>query len=206
MKSSPYSLKITALGRFILRLPALLFILIGSCHTPDIRTVVMETCLGSIVLEIYPDKAPLTANNFLRLVEQGTYTNALLYRTVRLDNQPVNPVKIEVVQGGLMHDSLINRYDPILHEPTSVTGIRHTDGTLSMARNQPGTASTEFFICIGEQPELDEGGQRNPDGAGFAAFGRVTSGMEVVRKIQMLQDTAQFLIEPVVIRQISLEN
>ena len=72
---------------------------------------------------------------------------------------------------------------PIPHETTQQTGLRHADGTLSMARNEPGTASSEFFICVGDQPELDFGGKRNPDGAGFAAFGKVLAGLDVVRKI-----------------------
>jgi peptidyl-prolyl cis-trans isomerase A (cyclophilin A) len=121
-----------------------------------------------------------------------------------LDNQPYNQVKIELIQGGLMEDSLLNRFRPIPHEPTSMTGIRHADGIISMARNQPGTASTEFFICIGDQPSLNFGGNRNPDGQGFAAFGKITSGMEVVRTIQKLQDSAQYLVEPVLIRQIRI--
>ena len=86
-----------------------------------------------------------------------------------------------------------------------MTGIRHTDGVISMARNGPGSASTEFFICLGDQPSLDQGGLRNPDGYGFAAFGKVFRGMEVVRAIQQRPDSGQFLIQPVVIRQVKRE-
>jgi peptidyl-prolyl cis-trans isomerase A (cyclophilin A) len=153
-------------------------------------------------VEVYPGKAPVTANHFLGLVEQGVFTGACFYRVVRLDNQPLNQVKIEVIQGGLLVDSLVNKYPTVAHETTKVSGIRHTDGAISMARNLPGTASTEFFICIGDQPSLDVGGKRNPDGQGFAAFGKVTRGMEVVRAIQSLPDTLQYLQEPVLIRQI----
>ena len=88
-------------------------------------------------------------------------------------------------------------YPVIAHEPTSVTGIRHLDGVVSMARSEPGSASTEFFICIGDQPALDFGGNRNPDGQGFAAFGKVIKGMEVVRSIQIMRDTGQYLTDPV---------
>lgn len=175
-----------------------------SCSPDRTKELVLETDAGEIVVKIYPDKAPLTASNFLNLVEQGIYTGACFYRVVRLDNQPDNQVKIEVIQGGLLEDSLLNRFRPIAHEPTSITGIRHTDGAVSMARNQPGTASTEFFICIGDQPSLDFGGNRNPDGQGFAAFGKVISGMDVVRTIQKMQDSAQYLVEPVLIRKIKI--
>lgn len=175
-----------------------------SCSSGRTKDLVLETDLGEIFVEIYPDKAPLTAGNFLGLVDQGIYDGACFYRVVRSDNQPYNQVKIEVIQGGFMEDSLLSRLSPIPHEPTSITGIRHVDGVISMARNQPGSASTEFFICIGDQPSLDFGGNRNPDGQGFAAFGRVTSGMEVVRAIQKMQDSAQYLVEPVLIRHIRI--
>jgi peptidyl-prolyl cis-trans isomerase A (cyclophilin A) len=141
----------------------------------------------------------LTASNFLSLVDRGVYTNACFYRVVRPDNQPLNPVKIEVIQGGLFEDDLVNAHSPIAHETTGVTGILHTDGVISMARDEPGTASTEFFICIGDQPSLDFGGDRNPDGQGFAAFGKVTAGMDVVRKIQSLPDSGQYLVDRVLI-------
>jgi len=158
--------------------------------------VIIKTAMGDIVAEIYTDKAPVTATNFLKLTDKGVYNqgNASFYRVVRLDNQPNSPVKIEVIQGGL------NERDSeaaIAHETTDKTGIRHTDGVLSMARSKPGTASSEFFICIGDQPELDFGGKRNPDGQGFAAFGKVIEGMDVVRKIQSLKDDAQYLVEKV---------
>ena len=97
-------------------------------------------------------------------------------------------------------DEKIDRQPPITHETTNATGLKHLDGTVSMARNEPGTASTEFFICVGDQPELDFGGNRNGDGHGFAAFGKVIKGMEVVRKIQQLKDTGQYLVEPVKIQ------
>lgn len=170
-----------------------------SCGRSDTERVVMSTRQGKITLEIEVDRAPLTASNFLSLVEQGVYEGAVFYRVVRPDNQPDSPVKIEVIQGGLFKDELIDKHSPIKHENTGLTGILHTDGVISMARMEPGTASTEIFICVGDQPSLDYGGDRNPDGAGFAAFGRVIEGMEVVRRIQDLPDSGQYLIQQVVI-------
>lgn len=181
----------------------LVLMLVGlvSCNRTRRIMVEIQTELGRIEVEIYSDQAPVTASNFLALVDQHVYTNALFYRVVRMDNQPQNSVKIEVVQGGLLHDDLVNIYSPIDHETTEATGIKHTDGVISMARNEPGTASTEFFICIGDQPSLDFGGKRNPDGQGFAAFGKVTRGMEVVRAIQALPDKGQYLQKHVLIQE-----
>jgi peptidyl-prolyl cis-trans isomerase A (cyclophilin A) len=181
-----------------------LLIITLSCSRGGLVPVAIETDLGKIVLEIDTMKAPVTAHQFLKLVQEGVYTNACFYRVVRMDNQPMSDVKIEVIQGGLLEDSLIGSISPIVHEPTTLSGIRHTNGVISMARDQPGSASSEFFICIGDQPSLDYGGGRNPDGQGFAAFGKVTSGMEVVKAIQSLPDSAQRLVEPVRIRQIRI--
>lgn len=165
--------------------------------------VEIKTSYGNIIVEVYPNKAPVTASNFLRLVDRGIYTNASFYRVVRKDNQPQDNVKIEVIQGGLgrdYDDELPDRktqLTPIIHETTALTGLKHLDGTLSMARNSPGSASSEFFICINKQPALDYKGKRNPDGEGFAAFGKVIKGMKVVKTIQALNDTRQYLDKPV---------
>ncbi|MCJ7679342.1 MAG: peptidylprolyl isomerase, partial [Candidatus Aminicenantes bacterium] len=88
-------------------------------------------------------------------------------------------------------------HPPIGHETTETTGVKHEDGVISMARSEPGTASSEFFICINAQPELDFGGKRNPDGQGFAAFGRVIEGMDIVRKIQAVEAPRQYLETPI---------
>lgn len=180
-------------------LPLLMILLAGllSFQGAPGMLVRISTTMGEIVVELYPDLAPVTANNFLDHVKEGTYTNSLFYRVVRMDNQPRNPVKIEVIQGGLFHDELVEKMPSIPHESTEVTGILHTDGVISMARMAPGTASTEFFICIGDQPSLDRGGGRNPDGEGFAAFGKVVRGMDVVRAIQAQPDKDQYLVEKV---------
>ena len=169
----------------------------------SVSMVLIHTDMGDLTVELYEEKAPVTVSNFLAHVENGDYTNSVFYRVVRMDNQPHNKVKIEVIQGGLFHDELVDTISPIIHETTEETGILHSDGVISMARNEPGSASTEFFICIGEQPPLDYGGDRNPDNQGFAAFGKVVQGMDVVRAIQALPDEGQYLREHVLIREIS---
>ena len=159
--------------------------------------VKMETSLGDIVVEIDTINAPVTAINFLNHIKKGTYKNAVFYRVVRMNNQPDNNIKIEVIQGGIFDDAEIDKIKPIKHETTKATGLKHLDGTLSMARNKPGSASTEFFICINNQPELDFGGKQNPDGQGFATFGKVINGMDVVREIQLQKDKNQMLIKQI---------
>jgi len=154
--------------------------------------VLIKTGIGDIVVELFDKQAPVTVANFLAYVDQGLFKGASFYRVVRLDNQPRSSVKIEVIQGGLGAGGG-KALPPILHETTDRTGIRHRDGTISMARDKPGTASSEFFICVNDQPELDFMGLRNPDGRGFAAFGRVVQGMDVVRSIQRLKDKDQML-------------
>jgi peptidyl-prolyl cis-trans isomerase A (cyclophilin A) len=158
--------------------------------------VLIQTSLGTMEVEVDTVRAPITSHNFLRYVDQGSYRGGRFHRTVRLDNQPENGVKIEVIQGGL--DSLRARdFPPIELERTSETGLSHRDGTISMARDGPNTATSDFFVCIGDQPELDFGGKRNPDGQGFAAFGRVTRGMDVVRQIQTARAQGQLLTPPI---------
>jgi len=166
---------------------------------PENPQVLIQTSLGAIKVEIYEKKAPITAPNFLRYVDERAFQGASFYRTVTMDNQPNNNVKIEVIQGGLgaMAEGRERSHDPIPHETTDQTGILHKDGVLSMARTAPGTVTTEFFICIGDQPALDFGGTRNPDGQGFATFGRVVEGMDVVRQIQQQPAEGQ-RITPVV--------
>ena len=174
------------------------------CCSEQNPLVIMETELGSITIEIYEKQAPVTAANFLQYVNENRFEGAVFYRTVTMDNQPDNDVKIEVIQGGLYDMEQVNMYPSIAHETTETTGIMHTDGVISMARLEPGTASTEIFICIGDQPGLDFGGDRNPDGQGFAAFGKVSAGMDVVRNIHARPDSIQMLLEPVIIRRIKV--
>jgi peptidyl-prolyl cis-trans isomerase A (cyclophilin A) len=158
--------------------------------------VVIRTELGPIEVEIDSIHAPATSANFLRYVDLGFYRFGRFHRTVRADNQPDSKIKIAVIQGGL-DSTRVKDFPPIPLERTSKTHLHHRDGTVSMARDGPDTATSDFFICIGDQPELDYGGRRNPDGQGFAAFGRVMLGMDIVRKIQAAPAKGQTLTPPV---------
>jgi peptidyl-prolyl cis-trans isomerase A (cyclophilin A) len=156
----------------------------------------IKTTLGNITVELYQKKAPITVANFLRYVDAHLYDSTSFFRAVTLNNQPNNAVKIEVIQGGDV-DSL-KEFASIPMESTNQTGILHTNGTISMARSEPASATCSFFICINDQPSLDYGGKRNPDGQGFAAFGKVIKGMDVVKKIQQLYPEQGQYFKPVV--------
>lgn len=182
----------------------------SGCAKSEEIQVLLETQAGDIQIELYPEAAPVTVANFLKYVEGGHYDGATFYRVVRQDNQAQNNIKIEVIQGGRGMEDMSSPFAPIGHETTADTGLLHRDGVISMARLEPGTATSEFFICVGDQPELDYGGQRNPDGEGFAAFGKVVRGMSVVRAIQNSETdkpepaaleytSGQMLVEPVTI-------
>ena len=164
-----------------------------ACESEKYPTIKMETSLGTITLQLFPKKAPTTVKNFLSYIQQSRYDECHFYRVVHSNNQPKNKILIEVIQGGLGIDKHPLKLKSITHENTDQTNILHKNGTISMARLEPGTASSEFFICINDQPELDYGGKRNPDGQGFAAFGQVIKGMEIVKKIQMLESKDQIL-------------
>lgn len=160
--------------------------------------VVLDTEAGRIVLAVEAEHAPKTSANFLRYVDAGLYDGAAFHRAVTMDNQPTNRVKIEVIQAGPGVDSAT--FPPVALERTTLTGLKHRDGAISLARDVADTATADFFICIGDQPSLDFGGKRNPDGQGFAAFGRVVQGMDVVRKIQRSPVKEQKLTPPIRIR------
>lgn len=150
--------------------------------------VALETSIGVIEVELFPDRAPLSACDFLGYVTAGLYEGAEFYRVVRYDNDRGSP-KIEVVQGGLQDES--KQRAPIAHESTQQTGLKHIDGALSLARGAVGTGgAAAFFIVIGDQPALDHGAKRNVDGQGFAVFGRVVRGMEVARRIHRMKSDA----------------
>jgi peptidyl-prolyl cis-trans isomerase A (cyclophilin A) len=189
--------KINSLSFFIVFI-LFLYLIIGctESHPPEssLPQVKMKTDLGDIILEIDTINAPLTAANFLKYVDDKIFNSAFFYRVVRMDNQPNNKIKIEVIQGGLGFDESPLSLSPIEHETTDKTGILHKDGVISMARMEPGTSSSEIFICVGDQSELDFEGKRNPDGQGFAAFGKVIEGMDVVREIQSKPDEDQMLV------------
>jgi peptidyl-prolyl cis-trans isomerase A (cyclophilin A) len=164
--------------------------------------VLIVTELGEIEVEVDAVRAPMTSANFLRYVDAGRYDGGQFHRTVKPDNQPANDVKIEVIQASVSASKEKDDFPPIALERTSVSGLSHRDGTISMARDGPDSATSSFFFCIGDQPELDFGGRRNPDGQGFAAFGRILRGMDVVRKIQQSPAEEQRLIPPIRIRSV----
>ncbi|WP_217362486.1 peptidylprolyl isomerase [Flavobacterium sp. M31R6] len=154
----------------------------------------ITTSLGEITVELYPEKAPITVANFLKYVDAHLYDNCSFFRAVTLNNQPKDSIKIEVIQGGEIDSTKV--FAPIPLETTKQTGISHKNGTLSMARDKPNSATTNFFICINDQPSLDYAGKRNKDGQGFAAFGSVIKGMEIVKKIQRLHPEQDQYFKP----------
>jgi peptidyl-prolyl cis-trans isomerase A (cyclophilin A) len=164
-----------------------------------------ETALGPFEVAIDAVRAPVTAANFLRYVDGGFYDGGRVHRSARLETQAARPVKIEVIQAGINPARQGDAFPAIPLERTSVTGILHQDGTISMARSGPDTSVSDFFICIGDQPSLDFGGARNPDGQGFAAFGRVVAGMDVVRAIHRAPAEGERLSPPIVITRASRE-
>ena len=146
--------------------------------------VVFDTEKGAIEMEVDGGHAPATAANFLRYVDAGFYDGGSVNRAVRPDNTVRHDVEIQVIQFQIDPARRRDQFSPIPMERTTVSGLRHVDGALSMARNGPDTATASFSIVIGDQPEMDFGGRRNADGQGFAVFGRVTRGMDVVKAIQ----------------------
>lgn len=159
--------------------------------------ILLETTLGNIEIAVDHAHAPATAANFLRYVDGGFYDGGRFHRTVTPGNQPDDSIRIEVIQGGVNPERQAETGPPIPLERTTATGLAHRDGTISMARFAPDSAVSDIFICIGDQPVLDFGGMRNPDGQGFAAFGRVVAGMDVVRRIQGQPAQGQRLDPPV---------
>lgn len=177
----------------------------GQTSGREVR-VMMVTEKGKIEIALDAEHAPATTANFLHYVDAGLYNGGVFHRTVKPGNQPDNPIKIEVIQGGINPARAKEDGAPIALERTNKTGLKHLDGTISMARDGPDTATSDFFICIGDQPSLDYGGKRNPDGQGFAAFGRVIHGMEVVRAIQNAPADGQTLTPAVRILKVYRER
>lgn len=176
-------------------------LLLSGCSSDPRVQVTVHTGQGDIVVAVDTVAAPNTSANFLQYVRAGLYDGGSFFRVVRDDNQPTDSIRIDVIQGRANLDFSDRFFDPIDMERTATTGILHTDGTISMARglNNPHTATHSFFFTIGDQPSLDYGGMRNPDGQGFAAFGKVLEGMEVIRSIQSGDVEVQMLVEPVLI-------
>jgi peptidyl-prolyl cis-trans isomerase A (cyclophilin A) len=138
--------------------------------------VQMETSAGRIVIEVETEKAPITAANFLTYVDERRFDGTSFYRAMQAGPGA------GLVQGGTNNDPE-RALPPIAHEPTTVTGLSHIDGAVSMARYDPGTATGDFFVSVGPTPSYDAGRPFSIDAHGFAVFGRVVQGMEVVRAI-----------------------
>lgn len=168
--------------------------------------VIIETNMGVIEIETYPKKAPASAGDFLDYIDRGLFNGEGFYRVVRADNDPLE-MGMSLIQGGMLSQD--SSTPPLAHEPTSMTGLRNDRGMVAIARDAPGTGSAAyFFINIGNNNFLDEGGERNPDKQGYAVFGKVVQGMDVVKAIQAGESSSpvkdevvkgQFLNQPVLI-------
>ena len=176
--------------QFLTTVCALVLVACSSPHkNPRIE---IQTSIGDIEVELFPAQAPKSVASFLSYVDSGFYKHTSFYRVLNDENQPSDAFKSEIIQGGLWGLGRNKKLPGIPHEPTNQTHIQHKDGTISLARLEPGTATTEFFICVGDQPGYDYGGENNPDGQGYAAFGRVIKGMDVVKKIYNQPEDDQY--------------
>jgi peptidyl-prolyl cis-trans isomerase A (cyclophilin A) len=174
--------------------------LLAACG-PRNPQVVMSTSGGDIRVELYADRAPKTVANFLRYVDEGRYATASFYRVHLAPAELMKPAS-GFVQGGLWYGDTTKLLPPIPLESTKRTGLRHTDGIVSLARfDAPGSGRGEFAIVVGDEPQLDWHDD-TPAGQGYAAFGRVTEGMDVVRAIQALPADSGHLRTPIPIRSI----
>jgi peptidyl-prolyl cis-trans isomerase A (cyclophilin A) len=183
------------------KLFSFLLVYLLSCSHPKYKYphILIETKFGDIEVELYPDKAPKSVTAFLSYVDSGFYTNSSFYRVLKEENQPSGAFKSQLIQGGIWQtDYKKGKNLPgIPHEPTNQTGILHSNGTISLARTTPGTAGSEFFICIEDQPAYDYGGAANADKQGFAAFGKVIKGMDIVRKIHQQPEYEESFDPPI---------
>ena len=161
--------------------------------------ILIETKVGDIEVEIYQDKAPETCKAFLSYIKEGLYKNSSFYRVLNRDNQASDRTKSQLIQGGIWQTNpdKLQTLKGIPHESTQRTGILHKTGTISLAREEPGTANSEFFIVIGDQPGYDSGGANNPDHLGYAAFGRVVRGMDIVLLIYNKPESGQAFNPPI---------
>ena len=175
----------------------------STANGADKPRVVFETDAGRMVVELELERAPLTVCNFLSYVTDGDYEAGSFFRTV-VSATNDNPNPIDVIQAATPRGSDDDLRPPIPLERTRDTGLSHTAGTLSMARDGPDTATSSFFIVTHDTPSLDFGGGRNPDRQGFAVFGRLVEGLDVARRIQMMPDAEEQLTPPVMIRTATL--
>lgn len=162
----------------------------------------IQTELGQIKLVLYPEKAPKTVANFLSYVRNKSYDGSSFFRVCTPENEADREIQIQVIQGGDVPEDKM--FLPIPIETTQITGLKHLKGSVSMARGEPNSARSSFFICVTDEPELDFGGKRNPDGYGFAVFGQVTEGMEIVEQIQKGENEQQMLLKPITINSIRI--
>jgi len=201
VNATGFSPKFVAMIRLLFLFPLFLFI---CCSNTDKNPhIEIRSSIGSIEVELYPDKAPKSVAAFLSYVDSGFYKNTSFYRVLTDQNQPSDAFKSNLIQGGLWRTGRRKNLTGIPHEPTNQTGIQHKNGVISLARLEPGTATTEFFICIGDQPGYDYGGENNPDKQGYAAFGRVVKGMDIVNRIYQLNESDQYFDPPVPIYNIT---
>ena len=179
---------------------AAFFLLLISCNSNKNPRIQISTNFGNIDAELFPDKAPKTVAAFLSYVDSGLYKNSSFYR-VLLEESMASSDNSGLIQGGIWqsNNKKAISFAGIVHESPRQTGLSHTTGTLSLARTTPGSANTEFFICISDQTEFDSSKSTNPDGLGFAAFGRVISGMRIVREIQKQPASGQSFTKPIII-------
>ena len=167
-------------------------VLLFSCSSNKNPHIIIKTNLGNVEAELYTDKAPKTVAAFLSYVDSGFYKNSSFYRVLFIEAM-ASDYNTGIIQGGIWQSNNKKAIvlPGIVHEPPKQTGLSHTTGTLSLARSTPGTANSEFFICVGDQTGYDSSKNYNPDGLGFAAFGRVISGMDIVRQIHKQPSNGQ---------------
>ncbi len=175
-------------------------VLLFSCSSSKNPHIIIKTNLGNVEAELYPDKAPKTVAAFLSYVDSGFYKNSSFYRVLFIEAM-ASDYNTGIIQGGIWKSNNKKAIvlPGIVHEPPKQTGLSHTTGTLSLARSTPGTANSEFFICVGDQTGYDSSKNYNPDGLGFAAFGRVISGMDIVRQIHKQPANGQSFTRPITI-------
>lgn len=181
----------------------LLFGLLVACGSSKNKDphIVIHSQAGDIEIELYPGQAPQTVAAVLGFVDSGFYKNGSFYRVLNNDNQSSDAPKSNLIQGGIWRTDYKKAlaHCNIPHESTQQTHILHKDGVISLARTTPGTAGTEFFICVGDQPGFDYGGDNNPDGKGYAAFGKVVKGLDIVRNIYARPENDQSFDPPIAI-------